>query len=195
MLLFGRGGSTRHLHQVPILKSTFKCFFFMSAIRSSGLPILILMPIWYDHGMKTQENKFSGRQLLFKELFVGTLIYVVVLGFFNDYTNIVSASSFSTLFMAAFVLELLTCLAFLLKKRIIRWLKGRQGMFYRLLMFFCVWLVMFVSKFVFIWVIDFIFGSAITITGFFGILWLVLCVTIIHKLADKVFIHLGSKAL
>ena len=142
--------------------------------------------------MESKKSVFNSKQLLFKELFVGTLIYAVVLGFFNDYTSIVYAKSFSTIFYSAVILELLTYLVFLLKDKIIIWLKGRQGAIYKILMFFCVWLVMFLSKFVFIWVIDVIFGNNINIYGFFGILLIVLCVTIIHKLANKVFIKLGN---
>lgn len=51
---------------------------------------------------------------------------------------------------------------------------------------------MFSSKFVFVWVIDMIFGDTINIYGFFGILAVVLCVTIVHKLADKLFVALGT---
>ncbi len=142
--------------------------------------------------MKNEKQIFNTRQILFKELFVGTLIYAVVLGFFNDYTAIVTARSFSTIFYSAFVLELLTYLAFKLKGSILTWLKDRKGFGFRALMFFCVWLVMFVSKFVFIWVIDWVFGEYININGFFGILILVLIVTIVHKGADKVFMRIGD---
>ncbi len=142
--------------------------------------------------MKSTKKVFNTRQLLFKEMFVGTLIYAVVLGFFNDYTAIVYAKSFSFIFYTAVVLEILTYLTFLLKDKVMEWLKNRQGMIYIILMFFCVWLVVFFSKFVFIWVIDVIFGNYINIYGFFGILIIVLCVTIINKLADKVFIELGD---
>ena len=143
--------------------------------------------------MKSSSQVFNSRQLAFKELFVGTLMYAVVLGFFNDYTSIVEAKSFSTIFYASVVLEVLTYLALLLKAKIISWLKDRRGLAYSALMFFCVWLVMFLSKFVFIWVIDVIFGSNININGFFGILLIVLCVVIVHKIADKVFLGLGDK--
>lgn len=142
--------------------------------------------------MSVTERAFSPRQLLFKELFVGTLIYAVVLGFFNDYTNIVFAKSFSTIFFAAVTLEALTYLTFLLKDTIITRLKDKPEVIYRALMFFCVWLVMFLSKFVFMWAIDVSFGDNITIHSFFGILWLVLCVTVAHKLADKAFLKLGD---
>lgn len=142
--------------------------------------------------MKPKKGVFNSRQMLFKELFVGTLIYAVVLGFFNDYTSIVYAKSFSTIFYAAVVLEALTYLVLMLKDGIIAWLKNRDGLTYKVLMFFCVWLVMFLSKFVFIWAIDIVFGESININGFFGILLVVLSVTVIHKLADRAFIWLGD---
>jgi len=142
--------------------------------------------------MKFRNNNFSSRQLLFQELFIGTLIYVTVLGLFQDYTSIVYAKSFSTILFAAVVLELFTYLAFQLKNKIINLLKNREGKIYLVLMFFCVWLVMFLSKFVFIWVLDLIFGEYININGFFGILFVVLSVTVIHRLAYLIFNILGE---
>jgi hypothetical protein len=65
--------------------------------------------------MTNSKPDFSPAQLKFQELFVGTLIYAVVLGFFNDYTSIVYAKSFSTIFLAAVLLEALTFLTFELK--------------------------------------------------------------------------------
>jgi EamA domain-containing membrane protein RarD len=141
------------------------------------------------------ETIFSSRQLIFKELFVGTLIYAVVLGFFNDYSSIVEATSFSVIFLTSILLEVLTFFAFLLKNKIIGILKSYKDRKSRILMFFCVWLVMFFSKFVFIWAVDFTFGNSININGFFGILLVVLSVTIIHKLSDLAFIKLGDKKL
>ncbi len=86
--------------------------------------------------MKHYKKVFNSKQLLFKELFVGTLIYAVVLGFADDYTSIVYAKSFSTIFLAAIVLQVLTYGAFFLKGKIIDWLKDRQGFMYKILMFF-----------------------------------------------------------
>lgn len=143
--------------------------------------------------MSDQEKLFNNKQIAFKELFVGTFIYAVVLGFFNDYTSIVTAKSFSTIFYASVVLEILTFLAFSLKSKIVKFLKNKQGLFYKIILFFSVWLVMFLSKFVFIGAIDFIFSDYININGFFGILFVALAVTVIHKLADTIFIKLANK--
>lgn len=141
--------------------------------------------------MKKSTN-LSPRQDIFKELFVGTLIYVVVLGFLNDYTSIVTAKSFSTIFLASLALEILTYLAFKLKSRIVQLFHGRVGKLYRFLTVFGVWFIMFSSKFIFIWVLDVLFGNYILVEGFFGILLVVVTVTLLHKLANMVFTHLAD---
>ena len=138
-----------------------------------------------------EQGSFTARQLLFKELFVGTLIYAVVLGFFDDYTSVLEARSFSYIFMAAIVLELLTCGAFAVKNAIVRKLRHRESRASVVLMALGVWFVMFVSKFVFIWAIDLIFGDEVNINGFFGIFIVALVVTVMHRLADWVFVRLG----
>ena len=134
---------------------------------------------------------FSARQLLFKELFVGTLIYAVVLGFFDDYTSIVEARSFSYVFLAAIMLEVLTCGAFAVKDAIVGRLRHRGSRGALALMALGVWFVMFTSKFVFIWAIDLVFGDDVDINGFFGIFAVALVVTVVHRLADQVFARLG----
>jgi len=123
---------------------------------------------------------------------VGTLIYSVVLGFFNDYTNIVAAKSFSTIFLAALVMQVLTYLTFMLKDAVVGWFSPRQGKKYKLAMVFCVWFIVFSSKFVFLWALDWAFGHNIDISGFLGILAVIACTTVFTKLADYTFIKLGN---
>lgn len=136
--------------------------------------------------------QFNARQLAFQELFIGTLIYAVVLGSLNDYTSIVEAKSFSTILFAAVVLETLTYFVFKLKKSIVAFFKKHSGAQYKLATGLSVWLVMFLSKFVFIFSIDAIFGENITVNGFFGILAVALLVTVVHRLAYKIFEKLGN---
>ena len=59
-------------------------------------------------------------------------------------------------------------------------------------MAFCIWFVLFSSKFVFIWAIDLILGDDVQINGFFGIFVLAALVTVVHQLVDRTFIGLGS---
>ena len=139
-----------------------------------------------------ESRSFNSRQLLFKELFVGTLIYAVVLGFFDDYTSIVEATSFSYVFLAAIVLEVLTCGAVALKDAIVGHLRQRGTRRATAVMAVGVWLVLFSSKFVFIWAIDLVFGEDVNIDGFLGIFAIALVVTVAHRSADIVFVRLGA---
>jgi hypothetical protein len=139
-----------------------------------------------------ESRSFNSRQLLFKELFVGTLVYAIVLGFFDDYTSIVEATSFSFVFLAAVILEVLTCAAVAVKDRIIGHLRHRGTPRAFALMVVGVWFVLFSSKFVFIWAIDLVLGEDVNINGFFGILAVALVVTLVHRSADIVFARLGA---
>lgn len=142
--------------------------------------------------MKDKVVVINKKQIIYKEVLIGTLIYSVVLGFYNDYTDIFSAKSFSTIFFTALVMQILTYLTFALKDLTINWLKGKEGLLYKIAMFICVWIIMFLSKFVFLWVIDILFGSYVTINGFIGLIAIILTVTILDKFANFVFLKLGK---
>lgn len=141
----------------------------------------------------SERGSFTTWQLLFKELFVGTLIYAVVLGFFDDYTSMVEARSFSYVFIAAIVLEVLTCAVFAVKDAIVGSLRHRASRASTVLMAFGVWFVMFASKFVFIWAIDVVLGDDVDINGFSAIFVIALVVTVLHRAADWVFVQLGRR--
>ena len=117
-----------------------------------------------------------------------------MLGFLDDHTSIVEAQSYTYVFLAAIVLEVLTCAAFAVKDAIVGRLRHRDSSGAIALMVFGVWFVMFTSKFVFIWAIDLVFGDAVNINGFFGIFVVALVVTVVHRLADWVFIRLGRSS-
>lgn len=142
--------------------------------------------------MTAVKTKFSNKQLLFKEMVLGTLIYSVVLGFFDDYTNVFSAKSFSTVFLAGVVMQVLTYLTFMLKDVVVNRYKTKVEPGSKFGMYFGIWLIMFLSKFVFLWVIDMVFGSNITISGFIGLIAIIVSVTVLNKLADYTFKRLSN---
>jgi len=131
---------------------------------------------------------------MFEELFVGTLIYAVVLGFFDDYTSIVEARSYSSVFLAAILLEILTWGVFAVKDAVVGHLRHRDVRGAKVLLALGVWFVMFASKFVFMWAIDLAFGDNVNISGFIGIFVVVLVVTVLHRLADWTFTRLGRSS-
>ena len=142
--------------------------------------------------MNANQGTLTRDQLIFLELLVGTLIYVLVLGLFEEYTDLVSATSFSNIVLASVVLEGLTFLTFLFKDRWIEFLTKWRGELSRPQKLFGLWLVMFFSKFVFLWAIEFVFRGDFEVSGFFAILILVACVTVLAKLGNAFFVRLGA---
>ena len=118
---------------------------------------------------------------------LGVLLYSVVLGFFNDYTSIFSASSYSTTFAVAIVMQCLTYATFVAKDRIVYRFKRAESTS-RIGIALSVWLLMFLSKFVFLGVIDLIFSQEVEISGFVGLIAIITSLTIAQslvELADK----------
>lgn len=122
----------------------------------------------------------NQKQQLFQTMLVGVLLYSVVLGFFNDYTDILRTTSYSTTFAVAIVLQLLTYATFAVKDLVKNRVNNRAALV------FGVWLVLFLSKFVFLAVIDFIFGKEVEISGFIGLMLIVASLTIMQKATDLI---------
>ena len=128
-----------------------------------------------------------SKQEVFRSMVLGVLLYAVILGFFNDYTNIFSASSYSTTFAVAVVMQLLTYATFVAKDRIVYRFKRAESTS-RIGIALSVWLLMFLSKFVFLGVIDLIFSQEVEISGFVGLIAIITSLTIAQslvELADK----------
>lgn len=137
----------------------------------------------------TQPNK---KQEFFQSMVVGVLLYSVVLGFFNDYTDILYTSSYSITFLVAIVMQLLTYGTFAVKDWIKLLFKDKRGRWATFGLVFFVWLVLFLSKFVFLAVIEFLFPENVEISGFIGLLLIVASLTIAQKFVEIVYKKLGD---
>ena len=133
----------------------------------------------------------SSKQQLFFDMVLGTLVYAVVLGFFEDYTDILNTWSYSITFFVAIVMQILTYMTFWLKSLVVKYFKGKEGRLYKAALVFGVWLILFLSKFVFLAVIDFIFGSAVEISGFFGLMLIIIVMTVSKQLIDLAYARLA----
>jgi hypothetical protein len=136
----------------------------------------------------------SRKQRVFVDWVLGTLLYAVVLGFFNDYTDLLRIASFSTLFAAALVLQALTAATFRVKDIVTKPFKDRSSRRSRLGYGLSLWAVSFFSKFVFLEVIVLIFGSAVKINGFVGLLLIVVTMVAAQKAIEATYSRLGTAA-
>ena len=141
--------------------------------------------------MPTIRNE-SNSQALFREMLIGTLLYSVVIGFFNDYTTMMHTGTYSVTFTVAIVLQLLTYLTLLLKKRVVAYYKTKAGTWVKSAMVFSVWLILFFSKFVFLAVIDVIFGENVEIRGFVSLLIIIIVMTLTQQLVSYIYDTLAT---
>jgi hypothetical protein len=144
--------------------------------------------------MEANRPALSRNQVIFAEVLTGFLIYVLVLGLFNDYTDWVSATSFSIIVFASIVLEALTFLTFLLKDWWLGWWTRRRGELPQAHRLIAIWPIMFFSKFVFLWALDWAFGHEFEVSSFVAIMIVIACVTVLAKLANAFFVRLGAPA-
>jgi len=130
-----------------------------------------------DHLMPVAAKVYSDRQRLFLLYFVGTLIDLVVLGLFDQYSDKVFVNSFTTLLLASVVLQLLLKATIALEHRVAAYWKRKPGGFNTFMRFFCAWLVLFGSKFVILEALSFAFEEDVHFSGVFhGIVWLIIVV-------------------
>lgn len=144
----------------------------------------------YDSSVKKLAN--NGKQELFLSMVLGILLYSVVLGFFNDYTDILHTSSYSVTFLLAIVMQILTYLTFEVKKLAQSWFRDKNGHWYRVGLIFTVWLILFLSKFVFLWVISLVFRQEVHISGFVGLLFIVAILTVLQQLFELIYYKLAE---
>lgn len=125
---------------------------------------------------------FKLNQKMFNDIVVGTLIYSSVLGFMNDYTNLLSIPSYSTTFLAAFVLQLLIYPTFRFKEKVVEFWNNKLTKYKKIGILLSVWAIMFFSKFIFLEILDIIFGNNFNINGFISLLLIIILGTIFLKL-------------
>ena len=135
----------------------------------------------------------SDRQRLFLLFFTGTLIDLVVLGLFSDFTDNVYVESFSIALLAAIVLQALLKLTIAVEHRVLALFKGKTGTAWTTLKFFVAWLILFGSKFVILEALTMVFGDRVQFHGLWhGIIWLI-AVAVTMVVVEELFVRFFRK--
>ena len=135
----------------------------------------------------------SDGQRLFALFFTGTLIDLVILGLFAEYSDHVHVDSFSTILLAAVVLQVLLKLTIAIEHRVLARFAGKVGAAWTSLKFFVAWLILFGSKFVILEALTFVFGDRVRFEGMWhGIVWLI-AVAVTMVVAEELVVRLYRK--
>jgi len=146
-----------------------------------------------DQMMPAAANIHSDRQRLFMLYFVGALVDLVVLGLFDQYSDKVFVDSFTTMLLAAVVLQLLLKATIAVEHKVASYFKAKAGGFWKFMRFFCAWLVLFGSKFVILEALSLAFGESVKFEGVLhGIVWLII-VVVTMVVAEEVVVRIYRK--
>jgi hypothetical protein len=119
----------------------------------------------------------SDKQRVFLRYYTGTLIDLVVLGLFAEFSGRVWVASFSVALLAAVLLQLLLKLTIAVEHRVGGYFKKKPGKAMLIVRLFVAWLILFGSKFVILEALALTFGEEVRFGGaFHGIVWLIIVV-------------------
>jgi hypothetical protein len=130
----------------------------------------------------------SDRQKAFARYFTGTLIDLVVLGLFNDFSSKVHVYDFTTMLLASILLQILLKLTIVVEHKVLHLFEGKTGVAWKSLKYFTAWLILFGSKFVILEALAQAFGELVQFHGVFhGLLWLIVVVVTMLAAEELVF--------
>lgn len=107
----------------------------------------------------------SNRQGLFLRYFTAILIDMVVLGLFDEYWEAVHVDTFTVVLLAALVLQILLKITLAVEHRVVAFFKDRPGRGSGLMRFLSAWAILFGSKFVILYALQFVFGDRVHFGG------------------------------
>ena len=136
---------------------------------------------------------YTNRQRLFMLYFTATLIDLVVLNLFDEYSDKVEIHSFTISLLAAILLQVLLKLTLALEHRVAGYFKARPGGWMTFWRWFFAWLVLFGSKFVILEAIAMAFGDKVHFAGVYHGIVTLIVVIIVMLVAEELVVRLYRK--
>jgi hypothetical protein len=135
----------------------------------------------------------TDRQRLFIRYFTGVLIDLVVLNMFDEYSDRVYVSTFTISLLAAILLQALLKLTIAVEHRVGDYFKLRPGGLMKFLRYFFAWVVLFLSKFVILEALSFVFGESVRFEGVLHGLVALILVVVVMLVAEELVVRLYRK--
>jgi len=126
---------------------------------------------------------------------VDVFVYVVVLNLFVEYLPQVLSETFTLSLLTAVLLKVVLEVVVLAKNRVKARFRTATTPFGKVVAGFLLWLVLFGSKFVVLEAIDLVFGSSVSLGGFFSVTALILVLMLARAAVRRLLRVSGHAAL
>lgn len=107
----------------------------------------------------------STHQRLFVRYYIATTVDLLVLGLLSQFWDRIIIDTFAAAVVAALLLQLLLQGTLVIEHRVAGLFAGKSGVLWQFGRFFSAWLILFLSKFVMLWLIGLVLGERIQFHG------------------------------
>jgi hypothetical protein len=132
----------------------------------------------------------TGAQDQYRSWASDVLVYTVVLNLFVEYNSAIIIDSFTISIFTAAVLKTMLDVLTVAEHKVGQFF----GEYNKWLGYIAMWLVLFLSKFVILEVIDIIFGEHVELGKFLDIVFLIITMMVVRELAARIYLRLGDAA-
>ena len=138
------------------------------------------------------EMTTTRRQSIFVSWIKDVLIYIIVLNLFVEYIDAVVIDSFTISIFTAIILKVLLEIILELEHKVAEFFRSQTGALSKFLRILFTWLILFLSKFVILEIIDFIFREHVELGSFITVFSLVIALMIARTVIQRIYVSLGS---
>ena len=139
----------------------------------------------------TETRTITSAQARFISWVSEVLVDIVVLNLFVEFVHTVVIDSFWISILTAVLLKLMVDAVKGLEQRVSTYLSAKEGAAWKPIRFFAVWLILFLSKFVILEVVNVVFGSHVELGAFVEILAIIVTMLVANAALQAVYRWLG----
>lgn len=138
------------------------------------------------------ETTITRKQQIFVSWTKDILIYIIVLNLFVEYNSKIVIDSFTISIFTAILLKILLEIILKLEHKVSDFFKARPGKLSNFLRILFTWLILFLSKFLILEVVDIVFGDHVELGKFIDVIALVIALMVARELVQRIYISLGQ---
>jgi hypothetical protein len=141
----------------------------------------------------TREVTITRRQGIFISWTKDVLIYIVVLNLFVEYNANIVIDSFTISIFTAILLKILLEIILKFEHIVADFFESRPGKLSSFLRIISTWLILFLSKFLILEVVDLVFGEHVELGKFLDVIVLVIALMVAREIFQRIYISLGER--
>ena len=142
--------------------------------------------------VSTKEVTITRGQGIFISWTTDILIYITVLNLFVEYNSKIVIDSFTISILTAILLKILLEIILRFEHRVAAFFKSRPGKLSNFLRIIATWLILFLSKFLILEVVDIVFGEHVELGKFLDVIVLVIALMVARAVFQRIYMSLGE---